>query len=415
MQSLAAYASDSDEELPIASSSRSVSLAVPAPTRVASSISIAAAKRKADSRGRLQVRVSAANGDNLDADGIASTESPNESDLKKPKLASGAIFRHSLLGALPTPKRAVRDDGSVNSRQSYFTAQIVCDKYMPDLPQRSASGGGQAERASKVTNRGNSAFRAMLGLPPVSPGTSSTKNTASIPSVPSPTAKVLVSGASWADTSLACPRDLLDERQEAATPQALELRAALQTKPASELPKVAILPSNKNEKEKFTSRAVPQEGKGSAPLSAAPDVEDEAAECLSEQKEVSGLDPYAGWQMNPDGTWYPVTPEAIAVYQNYARQDSTLSASLTGSHESSTEIRSVDVNTPKALSATAGDFNPADTTGLTADQIRAKGKARNKGQLSSLVSMANEKKENLENKWARSRQGISNASNKYGF
>ncbi|KAE8234746.1 hypothetical protein CF326_g189 [Tilletia indica] len=158
-----------------------------------------------------------------------------------------------------------------------------------------------------------------------------------------------------------------------------------------------------------------------------PGLDDAAAE--EEEEEEEGI-PF-GWAQDPDGTLYPVTPQAHEQYaqwqaaqqrvakadQNQDKKDSNSNSKLPSysasdlaqSGKPSTSDKSLDAKYAAAAASASESDAPVVKNKATS------GRARYKGQLSALLAIANERKEELEEKHSKGRDRNRDARQRYGF
>ncbi|PWN37475.1 uncharacterized protein FA14DRAFT_14361 [Meira miltonrushii] len=165
-------------------------------------------------------------------------------------------------------------------------------------------------------------------------------------------------------------------------------------------------------------------------ISAAPTIEEEQRiepDAIQEQA-IDSTDPYAGWQQGPDGSWFPVTPEAHAQYQQFlseqshrndAEKDSLQAGQANTSHKPSIDSN-IDRKYALAAASVAGPGQstihiPDEKEGEKKNEKSLNLRAKRKGQLSSLIAQAEEKKDELEEKWAKGRSARNEAKSRYGF
>ena len=149
-------------------------------------------------------------------------------------------------------------------------------------------------------------------------------------------------------------------------------------------------------------------------FSAAPVIEDR----IKSEPEPS-MDAYPGWKRDPDGSWYPVTPEAHAIYAAWA-QYAQKEAELQVPHHA--QVATVDASAeldriPKAPSqAPAPETRPES---LVSEKLRTDKftnmRARTRGQLTSLLAMAHENRPMLEERWSQGKSKMRENKKRYGF
>ncbi|KAE8258904.1 hypothetical protein A4X13_0g1360 [Tilletia indica] len=156
-----------------------------------------------------------------------------------------------------------------------------------------------------------------------------------------------------------------------------------------------------------------------------PGLDDAAAE---EEEEEEGI-PF-GWAQDPDGTLYPVTPQAHEQYAQWqaaqkrvaqaeqkdkgssnsnSKLPSYSASDLAQSGKPSTSDKSLDAKYAAAAASASESDAPVVKNKATS------GRARYKGQLSALLAIANERKEELEEKHSKGRDRNRDARQRYGF
>lgn len=166
-------------------------------------------------------------------------------------------------------------------------------------------------------------------------------------------------------------------------------------------------------------------------ISAAPRIEDEQSiePDTIQQQAIDSADPYIGWQQGPDGSWFPVTPEAHAQYQQFLSEQShrndTEKDFLQADQAKSSHNPSIDSNIDRKYAlAAASVAGPGQSTlqipdekggGEKKNEKSLNLRAKRKGQLSSLIAQAEEKRDALEEKWAKGRSAQNEARSRYGF
>ncbi|KAE8224467.1 hypothetical protein CF319_g2649 [Tilletia indica] len=159
-----------------------------------------------------------------------------------------------------------------------------------------------------------------------------------------------------------------------------------------------------------------------------PGLDDAGAQAGEEDAEEEGI-PF-GWAQDPDGTLYPVTPQAHEQYaqwqaaqQRVAQADqkdkdssnsnsklpSYSASDLAQSGKPSTSDKSLDAKYAAAAASASESDAPVVKNKATS------GRARYKGQLSALLAIANERKEELEEKHSKGRDRNRDARQRYGF
>ncbi|SPO31127.1 uncharacterized protein UTRI_05228_B [Ustilago trichophora] len=385
-------------------------------------------------------------GQDSDEDGRASSES------KKPKLGSSltgkSTSNHSLFGMLPAPKR--KDDEVLAERKKEAEARKVArameESDAPALTEaplrivehvaRSTSPEESDEVAasleatsSKAKGKDNDAFRAMLGLKPAAKKRSAP---ASAPSFAPATAS---SSASQTQAS----KPLQPSQAPAA------LNATTNMNPSASLSKVDSAPVD------FFSLGPTRPSTSTASsshiaslaVSAAPVIEHpEPHRSTGEANPPDDASEYPGWQLDPDGSWVPITPEAQAqllAYQQSLSDIPTTTASSRGASNldgtrdllaaglTPDDILAFDASTAAREAYLQGDGEEGDSDKYAAAAEFAAGnrevqqrkpgmlKGLRKGQLSSLVSLARENRGKLEERWQRGRDAQARRSNQYGW
>lgn len=150
-------------------------------------------------------------------------------------------------------------------------------------------------------------------------------------------------------------------------------------------------------------------------FSAAPDIK----ECTESEPEPR-MDSYPGWKRDPDGTWYPVTPEAHALYAAWAQHAQQEAELYTPHHaqvvsfDASAELNRI----PKIPSQgpTPPETRPES---LVSEKLRTDKftnmRARTRGQLTSLLAMAHENRPMLEERWSQGKSKMRENKKRYGF
>ncbi|GAC93233.1 hypothetical protein PHSY_000796 [Pseudozyma hubeiensis SY62] len=421
---------------PPSSSSKGSGLSLPPPTSSSSS------KRKV-------IKIDSLNSFKESEDGADSDDAAEGSaNSKKPKLAIGATnggsSKHSLFGMLPAPKR--KDDEVLAERSRQAEArkaakavegsdtQMVADERLRfhaeaehasshEAPNESATASN-----SKTKGKNNDAFRAMLGLKP------------STAAKPNPSA-ASTSSTARAHTGTA-PRTSSSHsavQLPASSHSAAETAAIPTSKPDAAAPvdffSISTAPRS--------SKAASSSQTSSFSISAAP-VIDHPKTQQSEEGVDSGPNDeseYPGWQLDPDGSWVPVTPEAQAQFLAYQQSTTTPSAPPTSKSASNLDgtrdliaagltpedIQAFDASSAARQAYLSADGDEADSDKYAAAAEFAAGnreiqqrkpgmlKGLRKGQLSSLVSLAGENRAKLEKRWQRGREQNARRTNQYGF
>lgn len=165
-------------------------------------------------------------------------------------------------------------------------------------------------------------------------------------------------------------------------------------------------------------------------ISAAPDVEAKAPDAdPAPEPEVDLAAMYPGWRCDPDGSWYPVTPEAHAAYAAWAAQaeaearaqaafrsksDTLPDPAQISSFDAGQELRSARAEqpAPPVNKKPKVEWNISEK--LQSERLTNM-RARNRGQLSSLLVQAAESGDRLEERWAQGKTKRREASKRYGF
>ncbi|KAF6766969.1 Proline-rich protein PRCC [Kalmanozyma brasiliensis GHG001] len=370
-------------------------------------------------------------------------EADSRSNTKKPKLgsSSASTSKHSLFGMLPAPKRKYDEILAERQKEAEArkAAKAIQDSDAPAMAEaplsinqdilREASPTEGAEpvaaSGSKSKGKNNDAFRAMLGLKPATP--KPTPSTASAATASAAISRQQATALPSNSVSYFLPQSepAASRKIEPATPvdffSLSADRASNSAASSSHAPSLSI------------SSAPIIKDAGTNASSLAADASDDAAE-------------YPGWQLDPDGSWVPVTPEAQAQLLAYQQSLPTSSQEATSTtstaHKGASnldgtrdllaagltpeDIRAFDASTAaREAYQNAGDDADSDKYAAAAEfaagnrdvQQRKPGtlKGLRKGQLSSLVSLANENRGQLEEKWKRGRDARARGANMYGF
>lgn len=397
---------------PTAAASRSTGLSslLPPPKSGAPDGSASAAQKRKPRQ--IKVGITASDEKEDDED-VAPASAP-----KKAKTDAAPTSSHSLFGMLPAPSKAPPAPSASKGRSGVGQGGVAArqddddddDDAAPEakLSIREAS---ETTGAGTKAKKGNADFRAMLGLKPTATEKEPKKalqRKAEVTSIPA--------------------------RSNETSPQPPS--APLQEAPAASLPPPPPPPAPTD----FFSIGAdtrPQQTKGvssiSTGVSAAPSIEDD--------------DPYPGWHQNPDGSWVPVTPaaqEAFEKHQASQQQGHAEHAKMVERLRAQDGIdvdslQHVDLEAARAewekkpvearmssSSSAALDAKYAQAAGMVAaggdegDQKDPRDKktnyrARQKGQLTSLFAQAEERKDELEAKWAQGKQNKRAAASRYGF
>lgn len=327
----------------------------------------------------------------------------DERASKRPRLqlgpGAGATLKHSLLSALPPPKnphpKVHKLQGPLDRADESRLKEIEDEMPPPGVITSSRTLSSPPVDPDRPRGKDNAAFRAMLGLkaPSSASPPAHAKSMAGGIALPPPT-------KAYTRTSASLESSQYSTRSTASTspspapfssdaPSPARVRYASRPRSAAPSPSPSLVAS------------IHPYGRGA--LSSAPAVEgvDESQEALDAQAEADELAAQVaqyhamGWKPNPDGTWYPATPEAMAQAQSQA-QATAQAEPVDG------KTRRADVNLPdlsqmisvdaREVAASAPD-NPISLrrSGLGGAVALAVGKKR--GHISALVGIAKEKKE----------------------
>ncbi|TKY88967.1 hypothetical protein EX895_002208 [Sporisorium graminicola] len=494
LASLAGYGSDSDEEgaaHAVASTSSHVAPSAPAapPPRPSSSkLGALLPPPRAGLESKLPPPSSSASGSGIFLPPPTSTTSskrkvikvdslqsfqasddgndPDEADSKKPRLGSnlqkGSASKHSLFGMLPAPKRkddevlaernkqaqarreakAIQDAEASTSTQTPLSInEAVLRATSPTDNQPNLKDADEADLAaavSKPKGKSNDAFRAMLGLKP-----SATK-----PQVPPAT-------SASSSTSTGIKPDTTTQNLSSKTPShpsTTILNVAPgpgRTAPSKLEAKDSIDFFSLASNHPFNNNTASAPQSSSFVISSAPTIERPGSSSshpnasIDDDVDDDDSAEYPGWQLDPDGSWVPVTPEAHAQLLAYQQSLSRSTPSTTPTSKSTSnldgtrdllaagltpeDIRAFDASTAarQAYLDPNGDAADNDKYAAAAEfaagnrevQQRKPGmlKGLRKGQLSSLVSLAGENRSQLEKRWQRNREAKAQRSTRYGF
>lgn len=310
---------------------------------------------------------------------------------KRTKLAAAEkkTGGHSLLNIFPAPKNkepflpAKKKEETVIEEESEITNKLGI--------QSSSSSGAMTVVDSKLDNnksKGNDDFRAMLGLKPFAEARKKTD----LPQKDS--------------FNVHIHEERRDEEQNAT------IAARRDSSPF-----IA--------EDKIDSEGIESYHHSSLKISAAPKVEKESFTASKELGEnIFGYkDTYQGWQQGPNGEWFPITPEAHQEFQQYLFEQSQEKEGVSNlSHHRSPRTKT-DQDRGKASTHArfAGQGQSYVPTPDQSEEQEKKGdklinlRAKRKGQLSSLIAQAEEKKDKLEERWAKGRSARNEAKSRYGF
>lgn len=380
----------------------SLSLPVPVATTSASGIvgNATTSKRKAE---RRQIKIDALEALPSDADEDGPAKKPK---VEKSESSSGRSGLTGLMGLLPAPKERPPPDLKADlSHASNNMGLSEGSIGRLEVQQNGLEG-------KKV--KGNNDFRSMLGLKP----------------------------SSLASKPKSAPNTELESKEPVVSRTTSEPPAA---RPADEV-KSDFFATDTSEAEKSKSSS-----RTGFSISSAPRIEDDPIDTLPiVESALSEEDQYKGWQQGPDGSWFPVTPEAHAAYNDYlASQGSQRQQHSINDRPADIQfdeahiVYNVDANASRQawLSRPSTEVD-ASSSGLdrkyamaaaslaTPDQgiplvdqeeevkkmdKKTNSRARRKGQLSALIAQADENREKLEERWSRGKDGRHAAKEKYGF
>lgn len=158
-----------------------------------------------------------------------------------------------------------------------------------------------------------------------------------------------------------------------------------------------------------------------------------APEVRSRSPTPEQVDPtvYEGWHQDPDGSWVPVTPEAHRIYAQWLAENAPppLEEQDIGTqrqfarHETvalldaDAEMHAHWDSKPKA--APAPRVEKPNMLAQVSERLQSDRltnvRARSRGQLTSLIVQAQEKRQMLEDRWAHGRQKMRENKKRYGF
>lgn len=266
------------------------------------------------------------------------------------------------------PKAAPKSDGAPHSLLSMLPAPSAAPRPPPPALEDSPA------PAHDTPARDNEGFRAMLGL---------------------------------------APRERAAPKPAAAVPTKSERLAAAEEAAAQ------------------AAQAAPAVASSTTALSAAPDVSDRAPT----PPPPPPPEAYRGWHQDPDGTWVPVTPEAHAVYaqwlaeqaepppleeqdvgtqRQFARHDVVAELDADAAMHAHWDARPAVHASGPAPGATKPDMTAQLSERLQSDRL-TNVRARTRGQLTSLIVQAQEKRQMLEERWAHGRHKMRENKKRYGF
>ncbi|CAD6890998.1 unnamed protein product [Tilletia controversa] len=169
--------------------------------------------------------------------------------------------------------------------------------------------------------------------------------------------------------------------------------------------------------------------------------DEEQKDTDKDEEEVEGI-PF-GWAQDPDGTLYPVTPQAHEQYAQWqaAQHRAQQAEAATGtaadkkkddnsklpsysaselarngkpSTDASSSSSTLDAKYAAAAASAGGQEDDSSKPAVTKNRATG-GRARYKGQLSALLHDANERKDELEEKHSKGRDRQRDARLRYGF
>ncbi|WFC94427.1 hypothetical protein MBRA1_001057 [Malassezia brasiliensis] len=290
---------------------------------------------------------------------------------KRPRMerSEGA---HGLLGMLPAPK----------SNKSIVKPPT--DEQRPENAVDDDARIALVDTQDKDDAKDNDDFRAMLGLAPKAPQPERSKP------------KVIETASPAAPATTTIPKD---------TPSMSATVPSTDTQ------------SSSSSSAKFRVSAAPDVGTSSTERDSGPEPEVDLAAL------------YPGWRQDPDGSWYPVTPEAHAAYAAWAAQaeaeaqaqaafrsksDVVPDASQLTTFDAAAELR----NAPPSQSAPPANKKPKVEWNIS-EKLQSERltnmRARNRGQLSALLMHAVETRDALEDRWSQGKAKRREASKRYGF
>lgn len=355
---VAAYASDSDEDVGAAEVEHHAPRAPATPDRDGADVTRGEAASSSSLFLNLpppqQKKVSAKRQILVEAAAPAPA-ADKETAPKRPRMAlSGEGASHGLLSMLPAPTNAGPRPQADRANESAKDS-VVDDDVRLVLHDTGDAGDSD--------DKGNEDFRKMLGLAPKAPS-----------SAPAP-------------------------------------------KPVKVVAAAPVAPAAVHD----AAPAAPAASTRAPAISAAPDVPDRAPS-PSPPPEEDDADRYKGWQQDLDGSWYPVTPEAHAVYAAWAAAHAQ-SAAAAAAVPRNAHAATFDAQAELQRSAPAAAPAPVESRPRPDNQVSERLKtdkfvnmrARNKGQLTSLLAMAHENRSALEERWSQGRAKMRENKKRYGF
>ncbi|PWN53557.1 hypothetical protein IE53DRAFT_383941 [Violaceomyces palustris] len=415
-----------------------------------------AGKRKHQSK--LQIKVDslsdldeASDGEELSSDSISQAKKRAKAAMEAHKAKGG----HSLFGMLPAPKRPadIAKQQADEAQQPHMTIREGAMKIIEVESTGDQADENDAEESKPANQgrKGNDDFRAMLGLKPSNKPVKSKQPADTKPPERASTAKS--SSATTTTISIAPQMSL-----------APSSASRMETNPIpaedpTDFFSLSATASTSSNLERVEEAAAPGFLKSMA-VSSAPVVELKSKDNAKEEEEGFGPTSYPGWQQDPDGSWVPITPKAHEQYAKWLRtngeggsQGATINyddpsrrmrnngaggGGFDVSELARAGLRSEDlvdyrVDT-SAQPAPHGSSTLDNVYSSVASQIAASSgssgggegassklgkltnqRARQKGQLTSLLAIAEEKRGELKQKWEMGKSAKSQGRMKYGF
>ncbi|UZJ51199.1 hypothetical protein CBS101457_000519 [Exobasidium rhododendri] len=428
MALVSGYDSDSDSESESAAPTtlRGLSSLLPPPSassKAAATQSVGLQPSTSNSTSSAKVVLKPVKKRQIKIDALDFIPSDNDDDdpvAKRSKLAApkqnGGNGLHSLLGLLPAPKQSGPPPpvNEQNEEKTQANNMGIASNSEGRLQLNNSAG-------EKGKTKGNNDFRAMLGLKP-----------SSLPAKPRAVPNSIETSRGKADP-VATTEATVREISPSASPNVTADFFSLETRRSS-----AQTPS-------LDSRVA-------SSISTAPIIEGEEEEEERRQEELQAAilqEQYKGWQQGPDGSWFPVTPEAHAAYNQHLSTQVRNQNHLL--QERPADMQYSDLNAIQSIDANAGrdswlsrPSSQVDSAAMGLDrkyalaaasmampeqgiplvdqdeEVKAMDKKTNfraerKGQLSSLIAQAEESKEKLEERWSKGKDGRNTAKAKYGF
>lgn len=410
------YGSDSDSEAgsdaiiaPSAAPSSGLSSLLPAPKSAGPSTS--------KPRGKRQIKVGGlSDADDDDDDDDQASGKPK----KKPKMqaSTASASAHSLFGMLPAPTRAPPPHSSAKGKNANVRAGE------DDGDGEEGTMQATQEEQTPKPKKGNADFRAMLGLKPVAGGQAkqgpAEMEEKRVKSIPTQVSSISPQAQAQSSENLKARGPQTNTPPSASSPP-----TKATSKPHSE---PALEPDVD-----FFSISSDSRPDASTPTSSLPVTTLSAAPTIAED------DPYPGWHQNPDGTWIPVTPAAQEEYERHQASNTDHTRMIERLREQEgidiDRLQHVDLQSTRAEwekkplearigSSAALDAKYAQAAGVlpveenkdnNAREKKTNFRAKQKGQLTSLFAQAEERREELEDKWAQGKQNKRAAASRYGF